>query len=318
MSVKTYADLYGSFLATLDESGDTGTTLTVAKNYIKSAHDLRTSQDWPFMLWPEQITFTTSATRYYPLHQEFSRLCWIRNRTTGEFLIETPFRNVEDSGTNWDSDTGRASRFLLGSKMPVSVQPSSASTVNIVSSSASDTGGPTVIVRGDTADGITTETLTANGTTQVTGSTSFTRILQVTKTGTWVGTLTLKAGSTQLLKLFASEYGRSYTQLEMLNTPDTGDTIAYRFYRIPSVLSNANDITDIPPPFEDILVYDALLLYAGYSSDVNPQSVMVWTAQRDKIEKAMQETLIDGQSMGAETRYVHYLGDDRASRPYRA
>ena len=317
MAVKTYGDLYGAFLRTLDEAGDTGTTLAVAKDYIKSAHDERVSQDWPFMLWPEQITFTTTATRYYPLHQDFSRLCWIRNRTTGEFLVETPFRNVQDAGSNWDADTGRASRFILASKMPVSTQPSSASTVNIVSSSASDTT-PTVIVRGDTADGITSETLTANGTTQVTGSTSFTRILQVTKTGTWVGTLTVKAGSTTLLKLFPSEYGRSYTQLELLNTPDVGDVIAYRHYRTPSPLSHANDITDIPPPFEDILVYDALLLYAGYSSDVNPQSIAVWTAHRDRIEQKMQETLLDGQSMGAEPRYIHYQGDDRASRPYRA
>lgn len=307
--VKTFSDLQNIFLRTLDEAGDTGTTLAIAKDYIKSAHDARTSQDWPFMLWPEQITFTTTATRYYPLHQEFSRLCWARNRTTGEFLIETPFRNAQDSGANWDSDTGRASRFLLGSKMPVSTQPSAASALTIVSSSASDTVSRTVVVRGDTADGITTETLTATGTTPVVGTTSFTRILQVTKTGTWVGTLTLSAGATTLLKLFPSEYGRSYTQLEMLNTPDAGDVIAYRFYRTPSVLSHDNDLTDIPPPFEDVLVYDALLLYSGYSSDVSPQSIMVWTAHRDALEKKMQETLIDGQSIGAETRYVHYLGN---------
>jgi hypothetical protein len=58
--------------------------------------------------------------------------------------------------------------------------------------------------------------------------------------------------------------------LEFLNTPNSGDVIAYRFYRNPVVLSNANDLTDIPPPFEDILVYDALIFYSGY----NPCPVM--------------------------------------------
>jgi hypothetical protein len=51
---------------------------------------------------------------------------------------------------------------------------------------------------------------------------------------------------------------------------------------------------------------------------VNPQSVMVWKDLQSKLEKTMQETFIDGQSIGAETRSVHYLGDDRPSRPYRS
>jgi hypothetical protein len=138
----------------------------------------------------------------------------------------------------------------------------------------------------------------------------------VTKVGTWVGTLTLKAGTTQLLKLFPTESGRSYTQLEFLNTPTTGDVIAYRFYRNPSPLSNATDLTDIPSPFEDLLVYDALILYAGYNP-VSKEALKVWTMQQGKLERKMQETFLEGQSLGAETRYVSYLGDDSHSPRYR-
>lgn len=314
--ILTYADLQNRVLRTLDEAGDAGTTLAIVKDYIQAAHHARCcSHGWNFMLWPDSVTFTTVAsTRYYALHQEFHRLLWMRNRTSKEYMREVPFRALEATGADWVNDTGKADRFVLTSTQPVSAQPTTSSTVRIVSTSASDTTSCTVIIRGVTSNGVTTETLTANGTSNVTSTNSFSTVLQVTKTGTWVGRMTLTAvtGTLTLLTLFPEEYGRSYRQLEMLRVPDAGDTIEYRFFRQPSILSNNTDIPDIPPPFQEIVVYDALIRMAGYNTELNPQSVKVWEEQRDLLLEGMEQSQLEGQAIGAEVRYVRYMGDDSA------
>lgn len=311
MAILTYADLQNRVLRSLDEAGDTGTTIAIAKDYLQVAHSQRVaSRTWNFMLWPDVATFTTLAnTRYYSLHQEFGRMLWMRNRGTKDYLREAPFRQLEALGVDWLNDTGRADRFALTTRMPVQAQPTASSTVSIVSTSASDTT-PTVIVRGMTANGVTTETLTANGISTVTSTNSFTTILQATKTGTWVGRVTLSAGSTTLLTLFPTENGRSYQQLELLRIPTAGDVVEYRFARQPSILSNDNDLPDIPPPFQELVVYDALLLMAGYNTELKPAAAQVWAAQRDRLLEGLEQSQLEGQSIGSEVRYVRYLGDD--------
>lgn len=315
MAVLTYSDLQNRVLRSLDEAGDTGTTLAIAKDYIQSAHDTRvTAQPWRFMLWPDVVTFTTTATRYYSLHQEFHRLLWARNRTTKEYLREAPFAALENMGVDWNNDTGSANQFVLTSTQAVQAQPSSASTITIVSSSASDTtSAKAITIRGMTANGVTTESITPTGTTQATGSTSFTHILGITKAAAWAGTLTVTAGATTLLVLFPTEYGRRYTQMEILRTPTVGETLEYRFFRQPSPLSADNDLPDIPHPFAEITVYDALLLMAGYNTELNPQAVRVWKERQAALEEGMQQAFVEAQSLGSEVRYVRYLGDDAAT-----
>lgn len=318
MAILTYADMQDKVLRSLDEAGDTGTTLAIVKDYIQVAHNVRcTSTPWNFMLWPDVVTFSTVAnTRYYSLHQEFQRILWIRNRTTKEYLREAPLRALEELGVDWNNDTGSADRYILTANQQVQAQPTSSSTVTIVSTSASDTSSNscTVIVRGETSNGVTSETITATGTSNATSTNSFTTILQITKTGTWAGTLTVTAGAVTLLKLFATEYGRNYRRLETLRIPTPGETIEYRFYRQPNSLSNDRDLPNIPPPFQELTVFDSLLLIAGYNTELNPQAVRVWTDQRDQLLEGLIQSQTEAQGLGAEVRYIRFMGDDAISQ----
>ena len=157
-AILTFVDLQNKFLRSLDEAGTTGTTLSVAKDYIQSAHAARlTSEDWPFMLWPQVETFTcSSSTRIYPLHQEYLKGLWFRNRSTRGLLTETPFRGIESTGADWNNDSASADRFVLTTRSQVQNQPASDSTIVIVSTSASDTSWTTFIIRGLTSNGMTT------------------------------------------------------------------------------------------------------------------------------------------------------------------
>lgn len=313
--IRPLKDLRDEFLSYLDEAGDTGTTKTNANYWLNQAHFQRcTSRDWPFMLWDQNETVTLVANqRFYPLHQEFFRPLYLFNRETKSFFQEVPTRQLTSTGALWNTDTGRSNYFRFSGRTGIQYQPTSASVVTIVSTSASDnTSTYNIIVRGMTTSGVTTETITPSGLTPVAGTTSFTKLLNVTKAAAWNGTMTMTSNSAAVtnLKLFASEYGRSYQQIELLSLPPSADVIEYQFYRLPSPLTNDYDVPDIPPPFQNILVFDALMLLAGYNTDIRGTAMNVWSGQRTQLEDALEHAYAEGQTLDALPRFVRTAADE--------
>lgn len=311
----TFGDLRTEVLGWLDES----TTDTAASTYInataalKHAHTLRLTEDnWKFMLWPRQESLTTVANQQaYSLHQEYLRPYTFRNATRRVWLTEVPTRNLELDGIDFDVDTD-TDHFALWGRSQVTAQPSSASVITIVSSSISDTtAAKAITVYGDTASGMQSETLTPNGTTAVAGTVSFTQIISVTKGAAWVGTLTMtsNSGAVTNLTLLPSEYGRSYVQMQLLYLPTAGETIKYRFYRKPRELSAANDLTDIPPPFERIIVFDALLLMGAYDNRLDQGRMGLWMKMREDLDIQLRAAQMEGQSVGAQGRFIQSAED---------
>jgi hypothetical protein len=82
---------------------------------------------------------------------------------------------------------------------------------------------------------------------------------------------------------------------------------------MPTLLTNDYDVPDIPPPHSQILVWDALLLFAGYLTDISSKSIQVWTDMRNKMEIQLAETFLEGQSLEAHPRYVRYIDSDSSS-----
>lgn len=309
--IYTFADLQNEVLANLDETGSTSTPLTLAKNFINQAHQMRLSmQPWKFMEWDSAELLTcTIGQRVYPLHQEFWRPIYFFDRATKSYLVETPNRALASTDARWNDDTGSAIFFRLTAQSCVAAQPTSSSVMTIVSSSAADTtSAKAIIVRGVTTNGVTTETITPNGTTPVAGATAFTKILNITKSAAWAGNLTITSngGAVNNLTLFPTEYGRQYQQIELLEAPDAADVIEYKFIRKPTPLVNDNDIPDLPAPHSHILVYDALILFAGYLTDVSPKSIQAWTDMQRKMEIQLAQTYLEGQSLETHPRYVRY------------
>lgn len=316
-AVYTYKDLQDQVLAYLDESGTTGTSLTLTKNFLNQAHQMRLAMEpWPFLVWDSAEVLTCStSTRFYALHQEFWRPLYFFNRTTKSYLIEVPARQLADTQARWNDEVGHPSNFRMASRSPVAAQPSASSVLTIVSTSASDnTSAYAITVKGVTANGVTTETITPNGTTPAPSTNAFTKILSVTKTLAWNGSMTMTSNSAAVtnLYLFPTEYGRSYQQLELLVTPSAADVIEYRFFRMPLTLVNDYDIPDIPPPHSQILVWDALLLFAGYLTDISSKSLSAWTDMQHKMEIQLAETFLEGQSVESAPRYVRYIEGESA------
>jgi len=310
--VETLKTLRDEVLTWIDEGGDTGTTKTNVDNALKQAHDQRVTQSaWTFMLYPKK-TFTLVANQqFYSLDQQFQRPLYFYNQTTRQFLQQVPSRQFNDENINW-IDGQNSNTFTLWGVSPVIAQPTAASVVTISSTSAGDTGSVyAVTVRGETTDGVETETINPNGTTPAAGSTSFITILNVTLSAAWAGKLTMTSNSaaTTNLTLVAGEWGRQYQQLRLLYLPGGGGVIEYEFYSKPSPFSNDNDVPDIPDPYAKILVWDALMLMAAYDNQAERGKLLIWGDNQTRMDNALRTAYIDPQSINSRARYVKYTGD---------
>lgn len=302
----TFKELQDKVLAWLDEAGDTATTLTLVKAGLVSAHKKRVSQTrWPFMLWDSFETLSIVANQQtYALHPEFFKPDHFFNGTRKEpvTIYNEATRNA--AGVDSNSDTGSATKAQFVGRTPVAAQPTSASVIAVASSAVADNGSASVIIRGVTTDGVKKETVVAGSSS----STAFRKILNVTKTGTWQGTLTLTSNSAAVtnLTLFAEETSRSYQQFYLLQIPSEAETIQYRFYRRPSPLEEDNDTPDIPDPFDEILIYDTLLAFASYNS-YDGQTVQLWRNNQAELLLALQQAFDSNDAIDAASNYTEYI-----------
>jgi hypothetical protein len=312
--VYTFRQLVQQVLRHIDAVEDT-TDETLAKDYINQAHQQRCAQyPWPWMLSPIQ-TFTTEADRHvYPLDHRYSRPLYVFNRTTNRNVVEVPRRNLRDGEYLWNTATGHARHFTQWERTAVKRQPSAASIVTIVSTSASDTGSDyTVVVKGLDADGNEqADSIEAAGTTPVAGTVSFVELIGVTKSGAWNGNLTLttNSGAVTNLVLMPWEMGRSYPQIFIIENPTAGDVIEHRGYKDPEFLINDYDIPDIPGPLALILVYDALKMFATYNADAAGGELNVWDQHIQRLETSLLATLLEGNTLGAASEHIHPNRDD--------
>jgi hypothetical protein len=312
-AIQTLSDMRNEVLNYLDQAGDTGTARSVIDDTIRRVHKARIAErKWNFMLWPEALTITTVVgQRLYRLHQEFFRPQFFFNTTTNRFLTQVaeetllPSVNISDGwnqstaggSSNWTTAPGSAGKFVFQGISPVIAQPAVASVLTVTGEAAM-----TVTVYGDTEDGVASEVITVG----TPGSVSFTKILEVSKGTGWTQTMTLSAGATVLLKLFVGESGRQYRQIQLLTTPTVAETISYQFYRQPNSLLTDTSVPNIPAPFNEVLVYDALLQLAGYNEKLDGTLVRLWMKEQMRIETSLLDYDAGVDAIGAGAQYVAY------------
>lgn len=309
--ILTFENLTDQVLNYLDQAGETGTPKDVIEDAIKRVHSARlTERKWNFMKWDAPVTITTEVgQKFYSLHQEFFRPVFFYNRSTKRTMQQVTDGTLlpSDSGLEIDYDTGfgddwtdaegSANRFVLGGVSPVRYQPSSASILTVTGESAK-----TVTVKGETSDGdVATETITVG----TPGSVEFTKILQVVKGDGWTATMTLTSNAAAVtnLVLRASELGRQYRQLELLNEPTAAETLIYKFYRKPCSLDSANSIPDIPSEFARVLVYDALLTMGSYTRTIDSTTRSLWLSEQQRLEQGLLEYDEGPDALGAAVQY---------------
>jgi hypothetical protein len=304
-AIQTYKNLQDQVLRWLDEANDTGTTLELVKQALNNANRLRATQErWAWMKWDTtELLTTVPGQQLYTLHQEFHRPIYFWNQTQLDYLTQYADETRTTNGLDPNNDTGGALKFEFRGVTEVQNQPTSASVIAVASSAGGDNGSATVTIKGDTPQGVRSETVTCGSSSSV----AFSKILKVTKNGTWTGTMTLtsNSGAVTNLNLFSDEYGRAYRQFYLLNVIDAAEVIEYPFYRQPVTMSADNDRPDVPSPFEDLLVWDSLLAFAAYNQ-YDATFVNMWQKKQQDTFWSLQQ-FEDARALQAATNYTEYI-----------
>ena len=168
-------------------------------------------------------------------------------------------REFFDSQTDFDrNDT--PTLYRMWTEDWVLEQPKAASVMRIASSDSGDTSID-VTVHGIVSSFPDSEKITtnsSNGTTAVSGSKSFTRIDRVTKDATTVGRITVDANSanTIIATIPAGDIlaGLQYKHIQIFPPPDDTYVLNVWYYKDPARLVNDEDIHELGPDFDEVIV----------------------------------------------------------------
>lgn len=314
--MRTYKQLQDIVLQWMADTDDLGLLRTLVKDAINRTHQTVLTDDrYDFMLWPQTETISVTADqKVYALHPEFYHPLFFYNPTSNEYLEEIPPVGLMESQADWDDgQSSEVDRFMLTGLSKLQAQPAASSQITIVTSGTQNPNGAQLRLTGISNGVPTTELVQADGGwSQLTSTTSFSLLQDVTKVGTtWNAPITLYSGygtanQRALLQLNADEYGKQFRMFELLENPTTTQTVTYRFYRKPRQLVYDGDIPDIPAQFDDILVYQTLIAMAGYTR-ATPEELGLASAMVKKLTDQMQQSYRASRSMGGRPTYVRYI-----------
>ena len=308
--IYTFDALRRQILRELDEEDDAPTTRTLASDYLNQSHQMRVlGYSKYFLLHPKaQYIQTQPGVQRYTLNPLVANILYLRNDTEEVLMREIPNRGLSTGSFDWASEKGSASEFMFWGHSQVKNQPKVPGILTVVSNNAADFGLPyQVAIKGLNAEGdVFVEIFTLEGQTLVQGDYPFEEIISVTKSGEFHGTVTVTAdqGETTVLVLSPVEMGKQYRQIFLVQAPEISETLSYRFFRKPLVLINDYDVPELPSPYSQLLVWDALMLFAGYNTDIRPETTAAWARQQEHWELALEQYLKDSTTLGAEPLFV--------------
>lgn len=297
--MKSLADLREEVLGWMDEAGDTDTSKTIVENALNQSNQQRSTQlRWPWML-SRVYTFTTvGGQSEYFLAEGALKLDYIRNRATKRNCIEISDEELVASDRDFgpNADAGSELYFQFAGYSPIKQPLPTAGDTLTVTSSASETAAPSFTIEGEDGSGEACEETVAYGGTS---STTFTRVTRITRSGgTPTGTLTLSTtGGLTLVSLTPAQKGKQYPIIRFILPCSGGAVIEYRYIKVPKKMTADGDLPDVPFPYSNILVWDALVMIAAYN-EVDSEASSVWKANRDNWEQALLASALHGDVAG--------------------
>jgi len=178
----------------INEVMDTSTaTKSIIKEYINARYfQILRAVNWQSIR--SDYTFdTVASTQEYVLPDDFGKEIMVVDKTNGVELVKTDLQRLIMDLPDAYEDAGSVSKYYIREDT-VRDQPSSASVIRVVSSSASDTT-QTVLIRGIVNGVETSESVTLTGTTAANSTNSYSRVKAISKSANTTGYITLTSNS---------------------------------------------------------------------------------------------------------------------------
>ncbi len=285
----TFLDLQNRVYRWIDEANVSGsgrpaaTTTFNVKDAINASHRrICAKRSWPWMQWPRTESIVTVANvKAYALKPEARKVLTLWDQLRRGYIPIMPRRSWPDNAVDLTATDVTPYGALWGATWPVSVQPTVATVLTLVSTSASDLSVTVQLEGLDASGDLQVETVAMSGTTPVSSVNTYLFVTGVSKIGTWIGTLSVKYGSTVAVSLGPTTYGKQYPTVAFVESPLGGNTYTYTFERTPRILVNDYDLPHTPYPFSEIHVYDALLDWTTYNTELGQKEQQLWKARYD-------------------------------------
>lgn len=211
---------------------------------------------WPFLRQYGFSLTTTANVSTYALSclVDTSKIINFYETSSPQFIdyiSEREFRMRNPGPTS----TGTPYLYRLKGFSPVQNQPTSASVLSIVSSSASDTTQEVTVQGIDSSNVYQVETISLTGTTPVSTSTSFLKVMGFSKNAKTIGKVTSTSNSGGVTNVVVSPNERSVTHpvVEFFSIPGSALTIYYDFTLKLQNIYNDDDISLFPETYHDAI-----------------------------------------------------------------
>lgn len=258
---------------------------------------------WSFLRRKRIITTTTSQEDYQ-LPRDVDKIGLVRQTETPIKLRFVPDHLFYKWIPN-PTEEGNPKFYRLWEEYGVETQLDADDTIDAVSSSTADSGaGFKVTISGLDANGVfQTEVLTLNGTTVVTGSTTFSKIIQVSKSAATTGdiTITENSGGTTVVIMKPWERSPRFKRISFYVIPSGAISIYIEYYTRLKELVNGSDVPNLDVKWHWIIREGTLAKIYQYQN--KEQSLLVAEGKyQEGLRRMKKEDLIN-------VDYVPYLKD---------
>lgn len=237
---RLFVNIYGNVGSNIQDTSSG--TQTVIKNYVNDIYfDILKRINWQDI--DDDYSFSTVAgTQDYVLPSNFGKEVYVYDATNLTELKPITMQELVRDFPSGLSLSGTVSRYAILNKA-VRSQPSSSSTISVVSSSASDST-QTVRIKGYDSNGVQLEeSITLNGTSAQTSSNSYVEIQSITKSASTVGRITVTSNSGAVTVAILAPADLSYmVKVVRLNyTPNGAITVKMPYIILPYPLVSDYD-----------------------------------------------------------------------------
>jgi len=260
----------------------------------QTALDLWLFHPWTFRR--KRLTFATVLDQeFYNLDSEIDEIAVLRQISTPVRLIYIPdslfyktVPNPEDQGSGVPRYYRRWEETGFGTNL------AAADTVYVSSSSTSDGSSFTVRIRGRNSSGeVIEETLTLNGTTSVTSTTTWAAdgLFQISKSGTTTGTVTCyrTTGATVLAEMEPNNLAPRFIRIGLFPIPSSAVTMYLEYYERFRYLVHNTDVPQMDHKWNGVLLEGTLAKAWEYKQSASLSTQHLTMYEAGKVRMRMQD-----------------------------
>lgn len=221
---------------------DTSTSIQSGiKNYINKRYfQILRAINWE-NINPSYTFNTIAGTQSYVLPDDFGKPFIVRDANNQNELAELDYQSLISNNISVISSSGIPTQYSIIEDR-IQNQPTASSILTLVSTSTSDTT-QSILIRGISSSVEVYESVSINGTSSVTTTNSYTRLISISKSAVSVGniTATANAGAVTVVAIPPVVTTPFFKKITFNYIPSDSITIALPYYIKPSVLVDDND-----------------------------------------------------------------------------